>query len=102
MLSAENGYLQHYDREHLLGTAGANDLTVRMLVPMGAYINRGQPIARIWTASGDAGDLEAASRGIRGAFAIGNERTMAADLPLGIRQIADIGIKALSPGINDS
>jgi uncharacterized membrane protein len=101
VLSDSTGYLQHYDYDHLLGTARANDLTIRMLVPMGAYLNRSQPIARIWTASGDAVDLEEAGRAVRGAFVTGPERTLHADLPLGVRQIADIALKALSPAIND-
>ena len=101
VLSHATGYLQHYDYDHLLGTAKANDLTIRMLVPMGAYLNTRQPMARIWTASGDEVDLDEAGKSVRGAFVIGAERTLPADLPLGIRQIADIGIKALSPAIND-
>jgi uncharacterized membrane protein len=101
VLSHATGYLQHYDYDHLLGTAEANDLTIRMLVPMGAYLNTQQPMARIWTASGDEVDLEEAGNGVRGAFVLGAERTLHADLPLGVRQIADIGIKALSPAIND-
>src|SRR5699024_1553145 len=36
-----------------------------------------------------------------GAFVTGAERTLSADLPLGVRQIADIGIKAMSLAIND-
>lgn len=101
VLSDATGYLQHYDYDHLLGTAKANDLTIRMLVPMGAYLNTRQPMARIWTASGDEVDLNEAGRAVRGAFVIGAERTLPADLPLGVRQIADIGIKALSAAIND-
>lgn len=99
--STAYGYLQHYDHDHLLGTARSNDLTIRMLVPMGAYLNTRQPMARIWTASGDEVDLAEAGRAVRAAFVIGPERTYHADLPLGVRQIADIGIKALSPAIND-
>ena len=101
VLSDSTGYLQHYDYHHLLGTAGSSQLTIRMLVPMGAYLNSGQPIARIWTSSGDEVDLEEAGRAVRAAFVTGPERTLHADLPLGVRQIADIGIKALSPAIND-
>ncbi|HYH13129.1 MAG TPA: DUF2254 domain-containing protein, partial [Thermomicrobiales bacterium] len=101
VISDSTGYLQQYDHQHLLSTARSNDLTIRMLVPMGAYLNTRQPIARIWTASGDEVDLEAAGRAVRAAFVTGPERTLHADLPLGVRQIADIGLKALSPGIND-
>jgi uncharacterized membrane protein len=101
VLSNDTGFLQHYDYDHLLDTARSNDLTIRMLVPMGAYLNTRQPMARIWTASGDEVDLDAAGRAVRGAFVLGAERTLHADLPLGVRQIADIAIKALSPAIND-
>jgi uncharacterized membrane protein len=101
VLSTATGYLQHYDYDYLLATARSNDLTIRMLVPMGAYLNTRQPIARIWTASGDEVDLDVAGRAVRGAFVIGPERTFHADLPLGVRQIADIGLKALSMAIND-
>jgi uncharacterized membrane protein len=101
VLSTGYGYLQHYDHEYLLGTARSNDLTIRMLVPMGAYLNTRQPMARIWTASGDEVDLEEAGGAVRRAFVIGPERTYHADLPLGVRQIADVGLKALSAAIND-
>jgi len=101
VLSDSTGYLQQYDHAHLLDTARANDLTIRMLVPMGAYLNTRQPIARIWTASGDEVDLEEAGKAVRAAFVTGAERTLHADLPLGVRQIADIGLKALSAAIND-
>lgn len=101
VLSDSYGYLQHYDYEHLLSSADSNDLTIKMLVPMGAYLNTRQPIARIWTSSGEEVDLETAGKAVRGAFVTGTERTLTSDLPLGVRQIADIGVKALSPGIND-
>jgi uncharacterized membrane protein len=101
VISNSTGYLQHYDHEHLLSTADSADLTVRMLVPMGAYLNRGQAIARIWTSSEREIDMEKAGDAVRGAFVTGVERTLTADLPLGVRQIVDIGLKAISPAIND-
>jgi uncharacterized membrane protein len=101
VLSTSSGYCQHYDIDYLLTTAHDNDLTIRMLVPMGAYLNTRQPIARIWTSNGEDVDLETAGKAVRGAFVTGAERTLTSDLPLGIRQIIDIGLKAMSPGIND-
>jgi uncharacterized membrane protein len=38
---------------------------------------------------------------VRRAVRIGNERTMEQDVAFGVRQLADIASKALSPGIND-
>lgn len=101
VLSDSSGYLQHYDNEYLLQTAHENNLTIRMLVPMGAYLNTRQPIARIWTSNGQHVDLDKAGKAVRGAFVTGSERTLTSDLPLGVRQIVDIGLKAMSPGIND-
>ena len=101
--STSTGYLQHYDYDHLVNVARTHRLTVRILVPMGAYLNRQQPIAQIWVEPDEDTDvdLEGAADALRGAFVTGTERTLHADLPLGVRQIADIALKALSPGIND-
>lgn len=38
---------------------------------------------------------------VRAAFAIGKTRTMQQDLTYGLRQLVDVSVKALSPGIND-
>ncbi|MDQ4045734.1 MAG: DUF2254 domain-containing protein [Chloroflexota bacterium] len=102
--SDSTGYLQHYDYAHLLGAARDHNLTIRMLEPMGSYVNSGQPIARIWLHQGEDGkqaDLDNAIEALRKAIVTGSQRTMTSDLPLGVRQISDIAIKALSPGIND-
>lgn len=101
VLSDSSGYLQHYDFDHLLETARTHDLTVKMLVPVGAYLNTRQPIARIWSSNGETEHLEQAADHVRGALVTGVERTSNADVPLGVRQIVDIALKSLSPGIND-
>lgn len=101
VLSRSSGYLQHYDLEFLLGVARDHDLTIRLLVPMGSFINSRQPVARVWSSTGSEQHLAKAGEHVRDAFVTGPERTMHADLPLGVRQIADIGIKSLSPAIND-
>ena len=46
----------------------------------------------------DAADLETA---LRSAFVIGETRTMQQDVTYGLRQLVDVTVKALSPGIND-
>lgn len=101
VMSKDSGYLQHYDYEYLLGVARDHDLTIRLLAPMGAFLNMRQPVARIWSSNGDQEHLAEAGDHVADAFVTGPERTMTADLPLGVRQIVDIAIKALSPSIND-
>lgn len=46
----------------------------------------------------DADDVEAC---LLGAFLIGETRTMQQDVTYGLRQLVDVTVKALSPGIND-
>ncbi|MDQ3177871.1 MAG: DUF2254 domain-containing protein [Actinomycetota bacterium] len=46
----------------------------------------------------DAADLEVV---VRAAFVIGETRTMQQDVTYGLRQLVDVAVKALSPGIND-
>jgi len=46
-------------------------------------------------------DCEATERAILDAVSIGNTRTMQQDVSFGLRQMADVGLKALSPGIHD-
>ncbi len=45
--------------------------------------------------------IEATERGILGAVSTGDTRTMQQDISFGLREMADVGLKALSTGIND-
>jgi len=49
----------------------------------------------------DPDDLDATEEAIFDAVSTGNTRTMQQDVSFGLRQMADVGLKALSPGIND-
>jgi uncharacterized membrane protein len=48
---------------------------------------------------GEPGD--AAAGAVRGAVALGTQRTLTQDVAFGIDQLTDITLRALSPGIND-
>lgn len=64
----------------------------------GAYALPGRPLVDIW---GEVEDEEKLRDKIHRAFVIGDERTMQQDVAFGIRQLVDIALRALSPGIND-
>lgn len=49
----------------------------------------------------DSGDRDKIEDKVRSAFTIDMERSLEQDVRLGFRQLADIAVKALSPGIND-
>ena len=58
----------------------------------------GAPLATVWPAGSVDEDARSA---LRAAFVLGPERTRQQDAELGIRQLADIAVRALSPAIND-
>ncbi len=64
----------------------------------GRYAVRGTPICVL---SAIPDDVEAAERKVRAALSTGETRTMQQDVTFGLRQLTDVALKALSPGIND-
>ena len=96
--ATEGGYFQAVDEDTLFEVSEDRALAVRIERSPGDYVLPGSVLASVWPASALDADLE---NEIHAAFVIGTERTLQSDIELGIRQIADIGIKALSPGIND-
>lgn len=98
VLAAETGYLQAVDPAGLNRLAEERDLLIRMEPHMGDFILVGMPLAAVWP--GEAVD-EKTIGSVRRGFVLGMERTPEQDVEFGIIEIADIAVKALSPGIND-
>jgi uncharacterized membrane protein len=94
----ESGYVQLVDAEGLIRLATERDLVVQLAARPGAWVLERAPIGSVWPASVMTADLgdEIAAR-----LTVGRERTMSQDAPYGIRQLVDIAVKAISPGIND-
>jgi len=108
--AAHGGYVQGIDHDALIALGDEYQMMLRAEPRLGEYVLPGASLASVWPASVFAGDEDggriAVARGhvkerIQAAFTLGLERTLEADVELGFRQLADIGIKALSPGIND-
>jgi uncharacterized membrane protein len=98
-----SGYVQTVHPEDLLATVTRADVVAALTTMVGQHVVRGAPIMMVWRSSPEqapprAADLRSA---VRRAVRIGNERTMEQDVAFGVRQLADIASKALSPGIND-
>ena len=93
------GYIQGVDSDGLLGFAGAQNTVVRMERGIGEFVVEGVPLVSV--AGGKKPDDETADH-LDALYTIGRLRTMAQDAGFGIRQIVDVALKALSPGINDT
>jgi len=72
--------------------------TARVDVQVGQFVHPGRRICTVWSEIADEARIH---RSVNRAFAIGASRTMQQDVAFGIRQIADIALRALSPGVND-
>ena len=99
VLAVESGYIQAIDRDGLVATAEERGLLVKLQHRPGDYVSEGEPILCAWTES-DALAPEEVDR-LRGSVHLGQRRTPLQDARYGVRQLTEIGARALSPGIND-
>lgn len=95
----QEGWIQLVHSSAMLDALPAG-ATGRIVVRTGAYVVRGQPVVEAWLQE-DAEGADSIEAELRRNFVIGHERTMQQDVAFGIRQIVDIALRALSPGIND-
>ncbi|NPU13157.1 DUF2254 domain-containing protein [Bradyrhizobium sp. 83002] len=95
VLDARYGYLQQFDGDGLADWAAEHSTAIRLLVRPGDYVFPDAPIALISPMVDGAGEA------IRAATALGSRRGSTADLEFSIRQLVEVAVRALSPGIND-
>lgn len=76
-----------------------DSVTIRIEPDIGDYLLPGAPLATVWPAGSATRD--AFEGAVRSAFVLGHERTNHLDLELGVIELADMAVKALSPGVND-
>ena len=104
IVALSSGYVQGIDDKDLLKLAQDGDLVVRMELGMGSFAAEGAPLVSV--ASYDTAQPwlpdSSITKRIDAAYGIGRQRTIDQDFGFGIRQIVDIALKALSPGINDT
>ncbi len=104
LLAGSSGFLTRVDEQALLAAAvDAGAVVVLDRVP-GSSLIAGTPVGAGWTRGAGSFDSDTRSRlGERVAKAVSTdfERTAAQDVGYGLRQLTDVAIKALSPGIND-
>jgi uncharacterized membrane protein len=96
--ASASGYVQLVDEDSLAALAEEMSAQVVVLVGAGEFAVEGAPLLRVVAG-------KALSAGVRGrllaAFDIGAIRTLQQDFEFGFRQVVDIGLKAISPAVND-
>jgi uncharacterized membrane protein len=97
--AAVSGYIKSVNNAALLRLAGDNRTIVRMEYAIGDFIVQDTPLVSLaLTYPPDQKIIDA----LNAAYSIGPHRTVDQDPAFGIRQIVDMAIKALSPGVNDT
>ncbi len=91
------GWVQQIDTGALLACL-PDGTTAWVYAYPGRYSIPGIPLCAL---SAEPEDIEAIEQAILDTISIGNTRTMQQDISFGLRQMADVGLKALSTGIND-
>ncbi|GAA3921233.1 DUF2254 domain-containing protein [Hymenobacter algoricola] len=97
------GYVQSLDEEEMLTLARQLAGVVRMEHGIGSFVARGAVLISLASYEKEAVMLtEELTRQVNACFSLGRQRTLEQDAGFGLRQIVDIALKALSPGINDT
>ena len=100
-----SGFLTTLDEEGLLETAQACGAVIAVTRMPGDWIVQGTPVACVWPS--DPGlrftddQLSTLTDRIAAGVHTADERTPIQDVGYGLRQLVDVAVRALSPGIND-
>ena len=92
-----NGWVQQIDIAKLVDCV-PDGATIWVDTYPGRYATEGSPACFL---SAPPSDVAATEHRIISAIQIGETRTMQQDVSFGLRQLVDVALKALSPGIND-
>ncbi|MGJ9423007.1 DUF2254 domain-containing protein [Aeromicrobium sp. CF3.5] len=102
--ASSSGFLVDVDEQDLVSVARDHGAVVFIERDPGDSVVAGTPIGWVWRADGgrwsddECADLIAQ---VCARLTTGFERTGTSDVGLGLRQLTDVAVKALSPGIND-
>ena len=89
------GYLRQFDGKGLADWAVARSTALRILVRRGDYVFPGAAVALVEPPVDDG------EQAIRSTIVVGSERASDSDLEFSVRQLVEVAVRALSPGIND-
>jgi uncharacterized membrane protein len=101
--ASASGYVQGIDEEDLLAFARETNAVVRMEQAIGSFVVQGSPLVSVASyAPGALSLADEVQQRLNLCYGIGRQRTIEQDAGFGLRQLEDIAVKALSPGINDT
>lgn len=91
-----SGYLDDIDESLLVKKSGSIDITIKLLIPIGGFVNQRDAFFRVNRKLSDTEQEE-----ILHAFVFRYQEIVKQNYVYGFKQLTEIAVKALSPGIND-
>ena len=106
ILARHSGFLVEVNEQALVSAAVDADAVIWMDRPVGSDLQARVPVAFCWPGEPTAGALDeeqltSLRERVTAALSTGIERTATQDIGYGLRQLTDVVVRALSPGIND-
>lgn len=102
--ATRDGYVQGIGEAAIIRLARDSGCVVRLDVQPGAFVTASQVIGILSDFEAGAAsqeDWNEMSQKVAACVAVGAERTLIDDCELAIHQLVELGVRALSPGIND-
>lgn len=99
VFSCAGGYVQTINYQTILALATERDIAVQLDVSAGHYVLAGEKIGRVSTPRDFTAEDE---QSLIGAIVLGQVRTPSQDIEYSARHLVEVGLRALSPGINDN
>lgn len=94
----ESGYVQVIEFDRLVEIAEREDIVIDVRVRPGHFVLRRSHALMVLSNAQVSKGVQTA---IRRSFTVGQDRTPTQDLEYSVRQLVEIAVRALSPGIND-
>lgn len=91
----ETGYVRAIDEAAIFRIAEAHDLVVRVELRPGDYAIPGAALYSVWPTVGGC------EKALRKTATVGRQRTTMQDAEFALLELAEVGVRALSPGVND-
>ncbi len=94
-----SGYVTGIDFDSLVDVGKACDGLIRVRRSVGCFVAAGEAIAELQSADEIKDDM---IERVRDVWSFSTQRTLANDPGYGVRQLVDVALKALSPGVNET
>lgn len=102
LTATSEGYVDVVSIGAVISAAGDADVLVRQIATAGSFVLPGSRIADVFQASPSSEDQrQTLDQCVRDAFVLSTDRGITQDVSFPVRQLVDIALKGLSPGIND-